>query len=80
MTAFNAQPGLTQQSTDTNRHRLNKVNIPNANAYKLCSLIIHEIEIKRQVVYDKWSGQVHGFTHIGCGALMMSVSHKPQKY
>jgi len=66
LSAFSARPGLTQHSFTTITEQLKG---PNANAYKLCTLHMDEMEIKRQVDFDRRSGQVYGFTDIGCGAL-----------
>jgi DNA transposase THAP9 len=73
LSVFNAEPGLTQQSFDTIKAC---VQGSNSNAYKLCTLHIDEMEIKRQIEFDRRSGKVYGFTDIGCGAL--SDDSQPQ--
>ena len=66
LSSFSARPGLTQQSFNTISERLKG---PNSNMYKLCTLHMDEMEIKRKIDFDRRSGKVYGFTDIGCGGL-----------
>lgn len=64
MSAFNGQPGLTAES-------FNKIAAANASSdsqFKICSLTMDEMEIKKHIDYDR-TGKVYGFIDLGCGPL-----------
>ena len=61
---YNGQPGLQQQVFDTiATHAAG----PQGWSYKLCSLHMDEMDIKKKLDYDQRTGKIHGFTDIGNG-------------
>ena len=66
LSSFDGKPGLTQQSYDTIATQLAGAQ---SWSYKLCCLHMDEMEIKKQMDYDKRSGKVYGFTDIGHGPI-----------
>ena len=66
LSACDAEPGLTLQSFDTISAGVKGKHV---NSFKLCTLHIDEMEIKRQIDYDRRSGKIYGFTDVGCGGL-----------
>jgi len=66
LSSFEGSPGLTQQSFDTICEKIQR-NDDDSWSYKLCSLHVDEMEIKKQLEVERSSGMVYGFTDIGSG-------------
>ena len=64
LSKYDGQPGLTQQSFDTIAAYAAG---NNTWEYKICALHLDEMEIKKKIDYDRWTGKTHGFTDIGSG-------------
>jgi len=66
LSAIAGCPGLTRQSFDTISEKI-KGSDGDSWSYKVCSLHIDEMEIKKQLEIDRSTGKVYGFTDIGSG-------------
>jgi hypothetical protein len=64
LSKYNGEPGLTQQSFDTIAGNACR---DSSWEYKICALHMDEMEIKKHIDYDRWTGKTHGFTDIGSG-------------
>lgn len=66
LSSFDGSPGLTMQSFDTIAAKNKNCNTTQS-LYKLCALHVDEMEIKKQLDFDRTCGKVYGFTDIGSG-------------
>lgn len=66
LSSFDGSPGLTMQSFDTIAAKNSNCNTMQS-IYKLCALHVDEMEIKKQLDFDRTCGKVYGFTDIGSG-------------
>jgi len=66
LSSFNGEPGLTEQSFATISDRINGTD---EWQYRLCALHIDEMEVKKQLEYNRKTGKIHGFVDLGSGNL-----------
>ena len=66
LASFDGSPGLTLQSFNTIAQK-NMCSDQESSAYRLCALHVDEMEIKKQIEFDRTTGKLYGFTDIGNG-------------
>jgi len=64
---IDGSPGLSLQAFDTIRQKATSTCESVSAEYKLCSIHIDEMEIKKQIDFDRTTGKMHGFTDVGSG-------------
>lgn len=62
LSTVNVDEGITHQSLETIRLRLEDDDEKVARSYRICALMVDEMDIKKQLQYDRLKKTVHGFT------------------